>query len=399
MNQEELKAFMDDQFKAFKEGLPKQLTEKELTDKLEEFKGTLDLDGIKKEDVEEMFETHKDAIGKDIADKLRDKEGTKESVTGVTQKDLDNIKESLTKGTKAEITVKAAAAMTTANITSGTHLTTYEVVPGIQSAPREANVVLPTLLKGSTKGRTIYWSNRVNEDGGSAWTAEAGLKPLKDWDYEEENSVAKKVTVRGNFSREILNDMTEFNQEIQRMLRLDLLEYVDEQLLTSTLSSTAPAGITTVASSYTTTNLDDQIDLPNNADAIRAAMLQLRLLNYKPNVVFVNPTEAAIMDLTKNENGNYIKIEIEGILRSLQVIETTRIDAGYFLLMDTEKWIVKILEDISVEFGYNTDDFSKNMITAICEMRLHSYYNSIDVGAFLYDQYDTVKAAIDSNVA
>jgi hypothetical protein len=102
------------------------------------------------------------------------------------------------------------------------------------------------------------------------------------------------------------------------------------------------------------------------------------------------------MDLTKSSTGNYIKIELEGILRSLRVIETTEIAAGDFLLMDTAKWVVKILEGLRLEFGWENDDFRKNLITIIAELRLHSYQNSIDAGAVIYDAFATVKDAIEA---
>jgi hypothetical protein len=111
--------------------------------------------------------------------------------------------------------------------------------------------------------------------------------------------------------------------------------------------------------------------------------------------VFLSPTEGALLDLIKDKNGNYIKIQVEGVLRTLQVVETTAIPSGYFLLMDTSKWVVKMLEDVMVEFGRDDDDFSKNMMTVICEARLHSYYDSIDVGAFIYEDFATVISAIE----
>ena len=257
---------------------------------------------------------------------------------------------------------------------------------------------MPALLKGRTSARLIEWVNRINEDGGSAFLGEGDLKPLKDWDYDLESSTAKKIAVRSKAPTEMLNDFAGFRQELQMMLSLDLMETIEEKLLTGTLSSTEIAGITTVASSYTTTALDDLVDSPNFVDAIRAAMLQMRLLNYKPDVVFINPTEAALLDLIKDKNGNYIKIQVEGVLRTLLVQETTNIPAGYFLLMDTMKWVVKILEDIRIEFGRDDDDFSKNMMTVICEARLHSYYNSIDVGAFIYSDFATIMAVIEKPV-
>lgn len=394
-----MKAALNEALETFKAGLPKGISEKEYNERFDAFKTEIEkkFEGIVTEKIlTAKFEEFSRELAKDL-EKFKP-QSEKEDVF-VSKETFEKVQSAFQKSNKGEITVKAAAAFSSANAgDAAAPLFGRELVPGIQSTPRQANVVLPALLKGRTSARLIEWVNRINEDGGSAFIGEGILKPLKDWDYDLESSTAKKIAVRAKAPTEMLNDFEGFRQELQMMLSLDLMETIEEKLLTGTLSSTEIAGITTVASSYTTTALDDLVDSPNFVDAIRAAMLQMRLLNYKPDVVFINPTEAALLDLIKDKNGNYIKIQVEGVLRTLLVQETTNIPAGYFLLMDTMKWVVKMLEDIRIEFGRDDDDFSKNMMTVICEARLHSYYNSIDVGAFIYSDFATIMAVIEKPV-
>lgn len=396
---EQMKIALNEALETFKAGLPKGISEKEYNERFDAFKTEIEkkFEGIVTEKIlTAKFEEFSRELAKDL-EKFKP-QSEKEDVF-VSKETFEKVQSAFQKSNKGEITVKAAAAFSSTNAgDAAAPLFGRELVPGIQSTPRQANVVLPALLKGRTSARLIEWVNRINEDGGSAFIGEGILKPLKDWDYDLESSTAKKIAVRAKAPTEMLNDFEGFRQELQMMLSLDLMETIEEKLLTGTLSSTEIAGITTVASSYTTTALDDLVDSPNFVDAIRAAMLQMRLLNYKPDVVFINPTEAALLDLIKDKNGNYIKIQVEGVLRTLLVQETTNIPAGYFLLMDTMKWVVKMLEDIRIEFGRDDDDFSKNMMTVICEARLHSYYNSIDVGAFIYSDFATIMAVIEKPV-
>ena len=316
----------------------------------------------------------------------------------VTKEAFKKAAEDFGKFNKAEIVVKAPAIMTTANVANAPHLFRFEVDRSINEAPRPAIVIFNRLVKQKTNARTIYWANRVNKEGGAAFIAEGALKPLMDWEYAEQNSTAKKVAVRTRMSRELLSDFEGFNDEVRYMMTTEVKEKIAADLLTSTESATAIKGIIPTASTYTTTALDDKVEKANMADAIRAGMLQLRLLNFVPTVVFVNPGDAAVLDLTKDANGQYIKLQIDGVLQKIDVVETTEIAAGKFLLMDESKWRIKILEDIRVEFGLSaaegTDDFANNLISAICEARLHSYINSIDVGAVLYGDFATIIAAI-----
>jgi HK97 family phage major capsid protein len=306
----------------------------------------------------------------------------------------DKFKENCASGKNIDMEVKAAAVITTANAANAPHALSYEVIPGIQEAPYEAPTVFPTLLKGTTSSRTIIWINRINEDGGAAFIAEGTLKPLKDWDYKEENSIAKKIAVRSKVSTEMLQDFSYMESEIRLMLNRDLMDVTETQILSGDGTGANPKGIITAASAYVGTGLDGTIIAPNTVDALRAGMLQMRLLKYRPNVVWLNPTEVAGMDLIKSTDGHYIKIETDGILKTLKVEESLDIPIGYFLMMDSAKWNIRVYEDFRLEFGWENDDFTKNLVTIIAEMRLHSYQNSIDQGAVLYDEIATITDAL-----
>jgi HK97 family phage major capsid protein len=306
----------------------------------------------------------------------------------------DDFKNGIKAKSPQVLEIKAAAVITTGNASNAVDALSREVVPGIQEKPVEENVILATLLKGSTGSRTILWINRADKDGGAAFIAEGTLKPLKDWTYIEESSTAKKVAVRTKVSTEMLSDFAFMESEIRMLLERDLLTVVDEKILSGTGGAVELKGIIVDASAYVGTGLDETIISPTNADAIRAVMLQMRLLNYKPDVVFMNPTDVAALDLLKTADGHYIKVETDAIMQHVKVIETTEVTAGNFLLMDTQRWIVRVLEDLRLEFGWENDDFTKNLVTIIAEMRLHSYQNSIDAGAVVYDAFATVKTAL-----
>jgi HK97 family phage major capsid protein len=303
-------------------------------------------------------------------------------------------KEALASGKPQTLVVKAAATIMTANAANAPHGLSFEIIPGIQEKPLEELTVLAILNKGATSSRTIIWIDRQDKDGGAAFIAEGALKPLKDWIYVEENSVAKKVAVRAKVSTEMLNDFEYMESEIRTLLERDLMQVVDAKLLNGDGGSVEPKGLITGASAYAGTELDGTIINPTNPDAIRAAILQMRLLNFKPNIVLLNPSDVAAIDLIKTADGHYIKVETDSIMQNIKVIETNEVTAGYFLLLDTNRWFVKILEGLEVQFGFENDDFSKNLVTIIAEMRLHSYQYSVDAGSVIYDQFATVKTAL-----
>lgn len=294
-----------------------------------------------------------------------------------------------------ELNTKDAALMTTANATSAINLWNTEVDRTIHSAPTEPNVIFDRLFKGYASSPNIAWVNRVNEEGGAAFVAEGALKPLKDWEYTTETSTAKKVAVSCKVSTEMLADAPFMRSEIDRLLREDLLRVVNEKVLNGTGTGAEIKGVTVGAAGYTATELNDKVENPNYADAIRAAVLQARLLGFYPDVVFINPADRALIDLTKDTTGHYISQELLSLIRYITIVDTTNIPAGKFLLMDTREWMVRIYENLRLEYGWENDDFRKNLVTVVAEMRLHSYQDSLNAGSVVYDSFATVQAAIE----
>lgn len=276
---------------------------------------------------------------------------------------------------------------------AGARAFSTEIVPEVQGAPVEASAIYPRLLKGSTSSNLIKWVDRKPKNGGSAFVAEGALKPLKDWEYTEEESTAKKIAVRAKVSMEMINDFAYMRSEVQKVLSDDLMAALDDKLLNGT-GGAEPMGILTNAATYTATELDGKVTNPNHADAIRAAALQLRLLNYTPTVVYVNPADKAAIDLTKDADGRYLADELKAITGGLTIVETTHIPAGKFLLMDESKWNVRNLESFRLEYGWENDDFSKNLVSIIAELRLHSYQSSVDAGSLVYGTFATIEAAL-----
>lgn len=289
---------------------------------------------------------------------------------------------------------KVAAPMMTTMAPGTNYVFGVQVIPGLQRVPREEPTILNFVRKPNASAPTIAWANIKHKEGASAFIAEGELKPLIDYLIEEATSTAKKVAVRSTQSKELISDLNGIRQVIVELMREDLVDKIEDKLLTG-LGGVEPTGILTSASAYTTTALDGKITAPTLADAIRAGVLQMRLLKLRPDVVFINPVEAALIDLYKAPDGHYAKIEIEGVLRTVKVRESMAVPAGHFLLLDSRRWQVKFLENINVDFGFSTGDWEKNLMSVIVEARLHSFWNDIDAGAFLYGEFATIQASLE----
>lgn len=295
----------------------------------------------------------------------------------------------------AELKLKDAALMTTANAKPAIDIWNVEVDRTIHASPTEPDAIYSRLVKGATSSPNIAWVNRVDGEGGAAFITEGSLKPLKDWEYETETSTAKKVAVSAKVSTEMLTDAPFMRGEIDRLLRQDLMSVVNEKVLTGTGSGAEIKGVTVGAAGYTISDLNGKVEMPNYADAIRAAVLQLRTLNFRPDTLFINPVDNAMIDLTKDTSGHYLTAEMKSLISGITIVETANITKGKFLLMDTSRWMLRPYENLRLEYGLENDDFRKNLVTVIAEMRLHSYQNSVDAGSLVYADFATVLAAIE----
>jgi len=260
----------------------------------------------------------------------------------------------------------------------------------------------PTFWNRLSKGRTglssFPWVNKTNKQGNAQFIGEGVLKPLASFDLTPETSNAKKVAEAMKMSTELLYDVEGFRTLVENELRYEVEMAANTASLTGTVSSTSPAGVTTIASPYTLTTI--KTPNPNNADAVRAAKAQLVSLNFDRDIVaFINPIDAANMDLAKaNDSGVYMLppfTTADGrVIAGVPVIEDNNIAVGYLLIGDMSKYKILMYQDFFIAWGWENDDFRKNLVTVLGEMRFHQYSSANWAGAFVYDTFANIKTAL-----
>lgn len=300
-----------------------------------------------------------------------------------------------------EVVVKAAGPMTVGSINNPTspYIGSVEVVSGINKEPQGDLNILQDADTSGTNAATIVWINKYSIEGNAEFIGEGELKPIRSFKVKAETSNAKKVAVRFNVSTESLEDLDFLASEINSDGIDAVIRKTNDALLNSTgagAQSDEPKGITKYASGYVLTTIKGED--PDNYGALRAGAAQVRSLKFRPNRGYINPIDAANMDLKKGANGQYVLPPFTTAdgrkIGSITLVETDEIPVGYFLIGDMKRFKIRPYKGIQVKAGYNGEDFSENMMTIIVEQRLHAYVNSIDTGAFVYDSFATVKAAI-----
>lgn len=326
----------------------------------------------------------------------------------IAKEDLQNLISK--KGASVRVTAKAAGTMTTGNVTAvGTNglsmlLNSYE--PGIASIPRSAPFFADLFGAVQTSGNTVSYAEMKNPDGGAGMTAEGAAKSQADFDFVEAKASVQKITAYIKTSKEALADIQglagEINGELMTLVKLKK----DSQVLSGDNTGNNLNGVLTQATAFAApTGLVASIVAPNNYDVLVAAITQILTAEvisgepagFLPNYIVLHPVDVAAMKLTKDTTGNYVfPVTLPGATSVLEVpvIANARMVQGDFLVMDSTKGNLRIREDVTFDIGYENDDFTKNLVTILAEMRLAFFIKSNHAKAFVTGDFTTAKAAL-----
>lgn len=287
--------------------------------------------------------------------------------------------------------IRAASPMTPANSLGGSaYIPRPEFESGATDIVRAALTFWDYISKGRTSSAVYVWVNKKNPLGAAGWIGPGVAKPGVSLELASETSNAKKCAASEKVAIELLDDVEGFASYIEQELRYQVDKVTNTKLMSGVASATVPAGIQTLSVAYTLAGVST--DNPNNWDVIRAAVAQLHAGNLQGAVtVFVNPIDKANMDLTKAISQGQVFVPSPP---NATIVEDNNIPVGYFQAAILQYYNVKIYKDYTVTYGWENDDFTKNLITVIGERRIHQYVKENYTGFAIYDTFANVKAAI-----
>lgn len=303
---------------------------------------------------------------------------------------LANIKAG-TKAELSEMTLKVNSPMTPANTYNGSaYLPQPQFEAGITDLVRVQPTFWDYIKKGATSSAAYVWVNKINPLGAAGFIGPGVLKPNISFELTTEISTAKKIAVTDKCATELLEDIPGMASYIQDEMAYQLRAKMNTTLMTGVSSSTVPAGIQTISTTFTQTGV--QTSNPGNWDAVVALVAQLRSGNLMgPVTVFMNPVDYANMKLHKATSQGQLFIPGES---GATIVEDNNIPIGFVQAAILQYYRVLIYKDFQVTFGWENDDFTKNLVTTIAEMRIHQFFSQNYTGFAIYDSLANIKAAI-----
>jgi HK97 family phage major capsid protein len=313
----------------------------------------------------------------------------------------DNVKaisESIEKGNRITLDVKTDTTID-GDYSGNVALSVLE--PGVNRIARPVRRLREISNVGSTTSKFVtYIQQTQNVTPGaeeSLWVNEAGPKFNGEVKYEEVSEEVKKVAAYIKVSKEMLADLSFVRSEINTELMEAIEQNIDFSLVNGNGGNDLN-GLLAVAPSFVPGTFAGTIPGANIMDLIRICKAQIEAANFVPTHVVLNPEDVAKIELTKTSTGEYTypafwdaNMRVAGLI----VVSSNNITAGTMIVGDFTKFNIKFREDMNMSVGYENDDFTRNMVTILCEARLVAYVKGNDVNAFVQSDIATDIALIN----
>jgi HK97 family phage major capsid protein len=312
----------------------------------------------------------------------------------------DNVKqisESIEKGSRITLDVKVDTTID-GDYTGNVALSVLE--PGVNRIARPIRRIREISNVGSTTSKFVTYiqqTQNVTPGEGTLWVNEAGPKFNGEVKYQEVSEEVKKVAAYIKVSKEMLADLAFVRSEINT----ELMEAIEQNIDFSLVNGAGGVdlnGLLGNIPNFSAGTFAGTIPGANIMDLIRICKAQIEAANFVPTHVVLNPEDVAKIELTKTSTGEYTypafwdaNMRVAGLV----VVSSNNITAGTMIVGDFTKFNIKFREDMNMSVGYENDDFTRNMVTILCEARLVSYIKGNDTGAFVESDIATDIALIN----
>lgn len=271
--------------------------------------------------------------------------------------------------------------------------------------PREYVFDLASVSTVAEVEKYKVWEEEGDTEGAFAIVAEGTLKPLVSVELVKNISTARKIAGKYVVTEEFTKWRKKAYSIIQRLIRQKMLRDYAAILTTDLLNDAVP---------YTGSALDGQYLDPTDYHAIAAVAAQIEGLDFMPDMLVLNPQDKWRIGMLQDLQGQfYLTIPVtdpsgQTKMMGFTVRTSNRVPVGTFILGESGLWEIE-QEAIKMKVGYGIDvttvegnvtavtsDFDHNRFRVILETYFHNYIATPNIGSFVYANFDTVKAALES---
>jgi hypothetical protein len=240
---------------------------------------------------------------------------------------------------------------------------------------------------------TVYYVDETTTTRNAANTAEATAAPESAIAWTQYSLGMGKILDSIPLTHEAMMDIDQLTAEVEFFINNNIRLHMDSQMWDGNGTLPNWKGIYTYSTDFTQAIATgagvDAVDGANIYDLI--ATINTYIANgkeskYDPNVVFMNPRDVLKGQVVKDANDNYIippYVSRDGMnVAGTIVVPTAQVTANTLAMGDARHVRFYDVEGISLEFGLDADDFTKDLITLKGRKRGNLLLKTIDATAF-----------------
>ena len=268
------------------------------------------------------------------------------------------------------------ATATLAAITTPTGAVPAYRVPGVQGLPESNFQVEGVFNHVPTTATAIEYLKAKTETLAADFVAEGAAKPESAFTFEVATANVRTLAHFVRVSRQLADDAPALTAYINGRMAYGLDAKVEAQLISGDGTGQNLTGLFHEGSftphGLKTTNFANATPL----DVIRRAATLMRVANFNPTVVFLNPLDYDELLSEKDKQGRYLIANPVATnaqnLWGLRPVLSSSITAGQFLVADPSNGATvydRMQTEVAI-FEQDNDNVTKNLITIRAEKRL-----------------------------
>ena len=268
-----------------------------------------------------------------------------------------------------------------------------EILPGVVAIVHPRSRILEHIRTQTINNTSIVVTNEEPGDGDFEWTLEGALKPYVDVQFITETENVKKVAAFSKLSKESLSDIPFMQSETIRIITDMYERKLAREVLNGDGLLGNISGVTAFAPAYVQTCLDGRIQAPELSEVLFASATQIKNLGFEGSLIaFVNPCDWAAEMMRKNTLNELL--EMNRLLEVITVVPTSEVDPDQFLIGDLSVYTLYVYEGFNINWGYENDDFRRNLVSLTAESRVFGFVPRNHRGALCFDSVSNVQSLI-----
>lgn len=217
-----------------------------------------------------------------------------------------------------------------------------------------------------------FTNNAGPQVGNSPEEFENVTKPESAFSFTLETAAVTTLAHTIPVSRQVMSDSAALRNFLEQRMVYGLKLKEDTQILLGTGANGQLPGLFVNRTAY---SMDSPLSYTTKLDVLRDAIGQVQASDYEPNGIVLNSADWTDICLSKDSQLRYLagdpQTGMGAQLWGLPVVVTNSMTSGSFLVgaFDMAAELFD-RQSVTVEFGYSSDQFVKNMITLLVEERI-----------------------------